>query len=150
MKVLIAPTRQPIVRVSQDGSRTQATDRPFQPTTQGTAVFDSVTYVALNSALDGLALRQRVIANNVANINTPNYLAGRVSFENELASAVRRGDGAVTASEARSLEPTRLDGNNVNLDAETLLNVDTNLRYQLATQAVDGTFSSLRVAMRTN
>jgi flagellar basal-body rod protein FlgB len=38
----------------------------------------------------------------------------------------------------------------VNLDAETLLNVDTNLRYQLATQAVDGTFSSLRTAMRTS
>ena len=113
-------------------------------------MFDSVTYVALNSALDGLALRQRVIANNVANINTPNYLAGRVSFEKELATAVRRGDGAVSAHEARSLEPTRLDGNNVNLDAETLLNVDTNLRYQLATQAVDGTYSSLRVAMRSN
>ena len=113
-------------------------------------MFDSVTFVALNSALDGLALRQRVIANNIANINTPNYHAGRVSFESELASAVRRGTGAVAATQARSLEPTRLDGNNVNLDAETLLNVDTNLRYQLATQAVDGTFSSLRTAMRTS
>ena len=46
--------------------------------------------------------------------------------------------------------PTRLDGNNVNLDTETLLNVDTNLRYQLATQAMDGKFSAMRVAMRTN
>ena len=113
-------------------------------------MFDSVAFVALNSALDGLALRQRVIANNVANINTPNYLAGKVSFEKELASAVSHGDGAVTATEARSLEPTRTDGNNVNLDSETLLNVDTNLRYQLATQALDGTFSSLRIAMRTS
>ena len=113
-------------------------------------MFDSVAFVALNSALDGLALRQRVIANNVANINTPNYLAGKVSFENELATAVSRGSGAVRPTEARSLEPTRTDGNNVNLDSETLLNVDTNLRYQLATQAVDGTFSSLRIAMRTN
>lgn len=43
-----------------------------------------------------------------------------------------------------------MDGNNVNLDEETLLNVDTNLRYQLATQAVDGTFSSVRAAMRTS
>ncbi|MBI9114568.1 flagellar basal body rod protein FlgB [Sanguibacter suaedae] len=113
-------------------------------------MFDSVTFVALNSALDGLALRQRVIANNVANVNTPNYLAGRVQFEDALASAVSRGTGAASATQARSLEPTRLDGNNVNLDAETLLNVDTNLRYQLATQAVDGSFSSLRIAMRTS
>ena len=112
-------------------------------------MFDSVAAVALNSALDGLALRQRVIANNVANIQTPGFLAGRVAFEDSLASAVADGSGAVTPTVARSLEPTRLDGNNVNLDAETLLNVDTNLRYQLATQAIDGKFSSLRIAMRT-
>ena len=113
-------------------------------------MFDSVTFVALNSALDGLALRQRVIANNVANINTPNFHATRVQFEDELARQVANGNGAVNATQKLSLEPTRLDGNNVNLDTETLLNVDTVLRYQVATQAVDGTFSSLRTAMRTN
>ena len=113
-------------------------------------MFDSVSFVALNSALDGLALRQRVIADNVANIQTPGFLAGRVSFENELSNAVAHGSGAATASVARSREPTREDGNNVNLDAETLLNVDTNLRYQLATQAVDNEFASMRIAMRTS
>jgi flagellar basal-body rod protein FlgB len=113
-------------------------------------MFDSVSYVALNSALDGLALRQRAIAENVANINTPGYHAKKVAFEAELARAVDGGTGATSATVARSLEPTRTDGNNVNLDEETLLNVDTNLRYQLATQAVDGTYSSVRTAMRTN
>lgn len=113
-------------------------------------MFDSVTYVALNSAIDGLAQRQRVIANNVANINTPNFQASRVQFEDELAKQVRRGNGAVEATQKLSLEPTRLDGNNVNLDTETLLNVDTVLRYQVATQAIDGQFSSLRAAMRTS
>lgn len=116
----------------------------------GRKVFDSVTYVALNSAIDGLALRQRVIANNVANINTPNFQATRVQFEDELARQVDRGNGAVEASQKLSLEPTRLDGNNVNLDSETLLNVDTVLRFQVASQAIDGNFSSMRVAMRTN
>ena len=114
-------------------------------------MFDSVSYVALNSALDGLALRQRVIADNVANIQTPGFLAGRVAFEDSLAAAVSGGSGAVTPSVARSrLEPTRTDGNNVNLDAETLLNVETQLRYQFAPQAVDDEFSSLRVALRTS
>ena len=113
-------------------------------------MFDSVSYVAANSALDGLALRQRVIADNIANINTPGYLAKRVSFEAALADAVQDGSGAATPEVAPSLEPTRMNGNNVNLDAETLLNIDTNLRYQLATQIVDGKFSSLRVAMRTS
>lgn len=113
-------------------------------------LFDSVGFVALNSALDGLALRQRVIADNVANIQTPNFHAKRVQFEDALASAVRHGDGAVQATTARSLEPTREDGNNVNLDTETLLNVDTNLRYQLAAQAVSGQFAGIRAAMRTS
>lgn len=112
-------------------------------------MFDSVSFVAINSALDGLALRQRVIADNVANIQTPGFLAGRVSFEESLAMAVADGSGAVSPSTGRSLDATREDGNNVNLDTETLLNIETNLRYQLATQAVDGTFSKLRTAMRT-
>nr|WP_297423447.1 flagellar basal body protein [uncultured Actinotalea sp.] len=115
-------------------------------------MFTSVSFVAMNTALDGLALRQRVIADNVANIHTPGFLAGRVSFEESLAAAVRDGNPAAAAGSARvdrSLEPTRENGNNVNLDTETLLNVDTNLRYQLATQAIDGTFSRLRTAMRT-
>lgn len=113
-------------------------------------MFDSVSFVAMNSALDGLALRQRVIADNVANIQTPGFLAGTVSFEAQLAAAVDGGSGAVTPTTARSLAPTREDGNNVNLDTETLRNIDTGLRYQLATQAVNGTFAKLRTAMRSS
>ena len=113
-------------------------------------VFDSVSSVALGSALDGLALRQRAIADNVANLQTPGYRARVVEFEGALASAVRDGDGAARATLSRSDAATREDGNNVNLDEQTLLNVETNLRYQLATQAVTGTFSSVRAAMRTS
>ena len=35
-------------------------------------------------ALDALSLRQRVIADNIANVNTPGFLAGRVQFEDAL------------------------------------------------------------------
>ena len=44
----------------------------------------SVIYAALN----GLAARQRVIANNVANVETPGFIAGRVSFEDSLREAI--------------------------------------------------------------
>ena len=113
-------------------------------------MLESVTSAALSSALDGLALRQRAIANNIANVNTPGYTAKRVSFEDALAQSVRDGDGSVQATTQRSLEPTRLNGNNVNLDTETLSNVDTVLRYQFAARAVDGQFSSIRAALRTS
>ena len=125
-------------------------DRPHHPPTGNGYVFDSVTISALTSALDGLALRQRAIADNISNINTPNYHAKRVQFEEALADAVAPGNGRVTATVGESLEPTRLDGNNVNLDTETLSSIDTMLRYQFATQAVNGSFSSIRTAMRTS
>lgn len=113
-------------------------------------MFDSVTSVALSSALDGLALRQRAIANNIANVNTPNYHAKRVSFEDALAKSVADGNGRVAPITGSSVEPTQLNGNNVNLDTETLSNVDTVLRFQFAAQAAGGEFTALRTAMRTH
>jgi flagellar basal-body rod protein FlgB len=113
-------------------------------------VIESVTSAALASALDGLALRQRTIANNIANVNTPGYQAQRVSFEDALAASVQAGDGHTAAATARSLEPTRLDGNNVNLDTETVSNIDTVLRYQFAAQAAQAQHSYLRSALRTS
>jgi flagellar basal-body rod protein FlgB len=113
---------------------------------KGAVVFDDVSSVALRVALDGLAQRQRVIADNIANVETPGYLARKVKFEEALGAAVSAGESPadVTPSVARSLEPTRLNGNNVNLDEETLSNVDTGLRYQLALRAMDDKFSRIR------
>jgi flagellar basal-body rod protein FlgB len=113
-------------------------------------VFESVTSLALSSALDGLALRQRAIANNIANVNTPGYQARRVEFEGALAASVLDGDGRAAATTSASLEPTRLDGSNVNMDTETLSNIDTVLRYQFAAQAASGSFDGIRTALRSN
>ena len=110
-------------------------------------MLESVTSTALSSALDALAIRQRAIAENISNVNTPGYQAKRVSFENELTSAVARGSGSVEAVVQRSLEPTRLNGNNVNLDTETMSNIDTVLRYQFAAQALSGQASSITKAI---
>ena len=112
-------------------------------------MLESVTASALGSALDGLAMRQRVIANNIANVNTPDYHAKRVLFEDALAESVQRKSGVVAPEVKRSLEPTLIDGNNVNLDTETLSNIDTVLRIQFATQAVSAEFAQLRTAMRS-
>jgi flagellar basal-body rod protein FlgB len=109
-----------------------------------------VTTAALTSALNGLSQRQRAIADNIANVNTAGYHAKVVSFEAELAAAVARGDGHVTATMSESVAPTRLNGNNVNLDTETLANIDTVLRFQFASQAVGGSFSSVQTALRTS
>lgn len=116
-------------------------------------MFDDVSSAALRVALTGLAQRQRVIANNISNIETPGFKAGRVQFEDALRSAVASGRPAdqiagIAPSREESLEPTRLNGNNVNLDTETLSNVDTNLRYQLILRALDGKYSGLRTVIK--
>ena len=113
-------------------------------------MLDSVTSAALTSALDGLSLRQRAIADNIANVNTPGYHAQRVQFEEALAASVQAGDGHAAASTSISVEPTRTNGNNVNLDTETLSNVDTVLRFQFASQALNTQFAGLRSALRTS
>jgi flagellar basal-body rod protein FlgB len=113
-------------------------------------VFDSVTTNALTSALDGLALRQRTIAQNIANVNTPGYHAQVVSFENALAASVQGGDGTAAATTTTSQAPTQQNGNNVSLDSETLNNIETVLRYQFATRAVNMDFSATQSAMRTS
>jgi flagellar basal-body rod protein FlgB len=110
----------------------------------------SVVSNALASTLSALSLRQSVIATNIANVNTPNYRAQVVSFEGALAKSIEEGSGHVTAAVTRSDEPTKLNGNNVNLDTETLASTDALLRYQFAARAVDGPVNGLRTAMRTN
>jgi len=113
-------------------------------------VFGSVSFDAMSSALNSLALRQRVIADNVANVQTPGFQAHRVQFEQALSAAVGEGSGKVQGRVLTSLEPTREDGNNVNLDTEVLANIDTNLRFQLATRAMDSEFALVRAALRAN
>ena len=114
-------------------------------------LIEDSTMTALHSALTGLAERQRVTADNIANINTPGFLAGRVDFESSLRGAIAGGQNPASANAvvARSLEPTNTNGNNVNLDSETVIATETGLRYQLALNALDGKYSLLRSALKT-
>ena len=113
-------------------------------------MFDSISTAAVRSALDGLAARQRATADNIANINTPHYLASRVDFEGALREAVGSGSGRAATSVSQSVAPTREDGNNVNLDVETLSSTDTQLRYQLLTQAASTQLGMVSAAIRTS
>lgn len=109
-------------------------------------MFDDVSSSALRVAVTGLSARQTAISQNIANIETPGYHAKKVKFEEALHHAVSAGQSpsGVKASVETSLEPSRLNGSNVNLDEETLSHVDTMMRYQLAIRALDIKYQSLR------
>ena len=114
-------------------------------------MFDDVTTVTLRSALDALSMRQRATADNIANLQTPGFLAGKVQFEDALRSAVQSGDSGsaarVTGTMARSIEPTLENGNNVNLDEETLTSAQTELSYSLMMRAVDDQFGIVKASI---
>lgn len=113
-------------------------------------MFGDVSTTSLKVAAAGLNARQTAIADNIANIETPGYQARKVKFEEALSSAVKNGrsPASVTPSVQNSLEPTRLNGSNVNLDEESLSHIDTTMRYQLTLRALDGKYSLIRDAIK--
>ena len=87
-------------------------------------LFDT-TLVGLERAMSGSALRQQVIANNIANANTPGYKRSDVDFHVGARAGVRRtadrepmDQTDVLASQADSTSAMRVDGNNVDIDSE--------------------------------
>jgi flagellar basal-body rod protein FlgB len=89
------------------------------------SLFD-VTSSALEVAIQGTEQRQGVLANNLANVNTPNFKRSDVSFQGALASALQSSNGdpsvvdntAFTTSTDSSTS-MRADGNNVDVDVES-------------------------------
>jgi flagellar basal-body rod protein FlgB len=100
----------------------------------------------LSSALDGIALRQRVIADNIANVDTPRYRASSVDFETSLRAAIASGDPSapVTAELLATDTPVGANDNNVDLRKETLAAVQSQFQYQVLTRATSDRFDLLR------
>src|SRR6266403_1774670 len=116
-------------------------------TAEGQLVLD-LTMQAIQASLDGLAARQRITAQNLANSETPGYRAQTVSFEDSLAAAINGGDATQTSiSTGQSNDQVDTNFNNVSVDGETLTMVDTGLRYQLATESMNNKFRVLHDAI---
>jgi flagellar basal-body rod protein FlgB len=105
---------------------------------------------ALHSALDGLAYRQRVTADNIANVDTPGFTAAKVDFEDSLRGALEDGtyaDGeAVPTTEASTAQPGA-NGNNVDLASETMTAMQATFSYQLLSRAVGDRFGLVTTAI---
>ncbi|MBA2955785.1 flagellar biosynthesis protein FlgB [Nocardioides sp. MAH-18] len=102
----------------------------------------------IGSALDGIALRQRVIADNIANVDTPHYRASSVEFESSLRSAISTGsaDAAVAPTLVATDTPVGANDNNVDLRKETLAAVQSQFQYQMLTRATSDRFDLIKTA----
>jgi flagellar basal-body rod protein FlgB len=108
---------------------------------------DAITS-AIQLSLHGLADRQHVTDDNLSNIETPGYIAKRSDFEDSLKAALN-GNTSVDVNPVHSLSqaPTRTDGNNVDIDNETVTAIDTELKYQAMIEAMNTKFKTLRSAI---
>ena len=110
-------------------------------------IADGVT-TALHLAINGLDARQQAISGNVANLETPGYRARSVNFEDSLRAALQDGDPtAMSLDVNESSAPTRMNGNNVNIDFELLAGDQNNLAQQLVVQALNAKYALLRTAI---
>jgi flagellar basal-body rod protein FlgB len=127
----------------------------------------------IERAMNGLGARQRVIGENVANVDTPKYKRMEVAYEAQLRAALKaealtdelpmatasgrhfsvgplaEGLDHVSAQMNQVTDETfRVDGNNVDVDTEMAKLAETNLRYNtmatLARNKFDGLKSMLR------
>ncbi len=107
------------------------------------------TMDVLYSALNGLMTRQQVAANDIANLSTPGFKASQVDFESALQSAIASdtAPGANSAVVTPTNAPANQDGNNVNIDKETMTLAETELRYQAVIGAVSAKFQVLKTAI---
>src|SRR5690242_1417420 len=115
------------------------------------SMLDDVSINALHSAMDGLQTRQRAISDDIANVNTPYYRARSVSFEDGLRQAIASGDDPMETVQPQviySMAEGGLTGNNVDLNAETVLGAKTELSYELALRATGDRFTLMRTAIK--
>jgi flagellar basal-body rod protein FlgB len=106
----------------------------------------------LESGLKAEALRQRAVANNVANLQTPGYRRLDVKFEQLLAKAMESGDDL----DGEELEPelfqpkntaVNSNGNDVNLEAEVGSLVKNSIRYKAFIRLLNKKFSQIDLAV---
>ena len=116
----------------------------------------------LDKAADASWVRNDVLANNIANADTPNYKRKDVQFETYLSNAVAGTDSldeTVANIDLSTLESTtyteqaglsyREDGNNVDISTENVELAKNQLKYYTLMNSVNQEFCRLKSAMKT-
>ena len=98
----------------------------------------------LEHYLDLLSARQKLVASNLANADTPGYKTQDIDFKREFESQIRSEPAAINV---RGLV-TKNDGNNVNVDREARLLAENALRFNIASTLVRGQISQIRAAIQ--
>ncbi len=113
------------------------------------SMIDTPLMRGLERALDKGAFRHQLITSNLANVDTPGYRTRDIRpFAGELQQAMS-GEETLFSPMSRELHGLmeRPDGNNVNVDRESLLLAENQLHFQVAVQFLRAEFRRLSMAI---
>ncbi len=99
----------------------------------------------LQRYMDLLSTRQKLVASNIANADTPGYKTKDVEFQFEYLSLTQGAEPNVV--DAQGLK-TKNDGNNVNMDRETRLLAENAIRFNVASALLKSQILQLRTAIQ--
>ena len=125
---------------------------------------DVFNYIdVITSAADASSLRNKTIANNIANIDTPHYKRQDVSFAANLQQALKNSmfetlDQKLDSLNIKKLRGVvytdneafsyRLDGNNVDVDTENVYMAQNQLMYQGLTKSLTAEFNHFQAVTK--
>ncbi|MEL1134267.1 flagellar basal body rod protein FlgB [Desulfitobacterium sp. THU1] len=118
----------------------------------------------LEKSMDAASLRQKVLADNIANVDTPDFKRSDVDFNTLLGQAIGQVDGELPlkVTSERHLQKTELntsgvvtdenttyrnDGNNVDIDREMVNVAENGIYYNSVTRAISAQLSNLRTVI---
>jgi len=148
----IAPLKnsrpRPILSHDPQGGGSPETTDGWKETPTPMSLFDS-TQLALESALRGASIRQTLLTDNLANINTPGYQRKDLDFHAQLRAAQAAGD--VADVEFRpTTDPARIvraDGSGLDADQEAAELAKNALEYQAIVQVMGARIGILQTAI---
>lgn len=124
-------------------------------------VFDYIS--VLDNAADASWMRHVALSNNNSNVTTPGYKRQDVAFESEFRKALgscrhESMDAKVARLRRTTVKPVgytdystlsyRLDGNNVDPDAEPVMLAENQLKYQGLLSAISNEFQNLQTVLK--
>ena len=127
----------------------------------------------LEKTMDVESLRKKVIANNIANVDVPHFKRSEVNFESELQRVIREKADPSNRFQARMTDERHIpfhverdvrgvrprinldysttlrnDGNNVDIEKETVDAAKTQMRYNAYVNMLNQNYKVLKLAMR--
>lgn len=114
------------------------------------SVFDT-TQLTLHRAIAGATLRNAVLADNLANADTPGFQPSDVDFHGALRRALAGAPGELErvdlGAQRRAPVAMRADGNGVNAEAESARLAENGLELSALVQVAGARIQIMRIAM---